>query len=103
VHVHGSERVVTDPAWKLRQVTALTEVMEQGRPDAWSVGDGPDPFIEKMVDSITGLVVSIEQIEGKAKVSQNRSEPDRRAVQEKLGGVQPKVGIAEYMDRSWSR
>jgi transcriptional regulator len=103
VHVHGSVRVMTDHEWKLRQVEKLTEEMEQSRPEPWSVDDAPDSYIEKMVSSITGLVVSIDRIEAKAKLSQNRSEPDRQAVREKLGGVPPSVGITNYMDGHWTR
>lgn len=98
VHVHGSVGIVTDHEWKLRQVTALTEVMERDRSDPWSVGDAPDSFISKMVDSITGLVVSIDRIEGKSKLSQNRSEPDQKAVREKMAGLLPRVGISAYMN-----
>lgn len=76
----------------------MTDAMEQDRSDPWPVEDAPDSFIQKMVDSITDLVVSIDRIEGKAKVSQNRSDSDRQAVREKFGGVQPRVGITNYVD-----
>jgi len=103
VHAHGSVRVMNDHEWKLRQVEKLTEEMEQSRPEPWTVDDAPDSYIEKMVSSITGLVVSIDRIEAKAKLSQNRSEADRVAVQEKIGAVQPRVGITNYMDDHWIR
>jgi transcriptional regulator len=76
VRAHGSVRAVTDHEWKLRQVISLTGAMEQDRSDPWPVEDAPDSFIQKMVDSITDLVVSIDRIEGKGKVSQDRSDSD---------------------------
>lgn len=97
VHVHGSVRVVTDRKWIHDQVRSLTHLMEQNRPEPWSVSDAPDTFIQKQLSSITGLVITIERIEAKAKLSQNRTDADRVAVQEKIGDGHSGVGLAGYM------
>lgn len=97
VHVHGSVRAVTDREWVLGQVTSLSESMEQERPDPWSVSDAPEDFIQKQLGSITGLIVSIDRIEAKAKLSQNRTDADRVAVQEKIGSGNSEAEIANYM------
>jgi len=97
VHVHGSVRTVSDPEWIHDQVRSLTDMMELSRPDPWSVSDAPDTFIQKQLSSITGLVVTIDRIEAKAKLSQNRTEADRVAVQDNIGDGRSGVGLAGYM------
>lgn len=97
VHVHGSVRTVTDREWIHDQVRSLTDMMEQSRLDPWSVSDAPDTFIQKQLSSITGLVVTIDRIEAKAKLSQNRTEADRVAVQDNIGDGRSGAGLAGFM------
>jgi predicted FMN-binding regulatory protein PaiB len=54
-------------------------------------------LIQKQLGSITGLIVSIDRIEAKAKLSQNRTDADRVAVQEKIGSGNSEAEIANYM------
>jgi len=97
VQVHGSVRTVTDPEWIHDQVRSLTDLMEESRPEPWSVSDVPDTFIHKQLSSITGLVVTIDRFEAKAKLSQNRTDADRVAVQLHIGDGRSGVGLAGYM------
>jgi transcriptional regulator len=48
------------------------------------VSDAPESFIAARLDAIVGLDIPIEVIEGKWKVSQNRSQADRQSVHEGL-------------------
>jgi transcriptional regulator len=80
VHAWGAPRVIDDPDWLRAQIGALTNAMEAGRPAQWAVEDAPEPFIAAQLNSIVGLEIPITRIEGKWKVSQNRSEPDRLGV-----------------------
>ena len=82
VHAWGTPRVIDDPAWLRRLVGDLTDRHEHGRPNPWSIDDAPEDFIATMLKAIVGIEIPIDRIEGKWKVSQNRSEPDRR------GGVE---------------
>jgi transcriptional regulator len=84
VHAWGTPRVIDDAAWLRRLIADLTVAQEQHRPAPWAVGDAPEDFIDTMVKAIVGIEIPIDRIEGKWKVSQNRSEPDRRGVAEGL-------------------
>jgi transcriptional regulator len=69
-----------DPAWLLNQITAMTETQEATRTEPWAVGDAPSDFVAAQLKGIVGIEIEITRIEGKWKVSQNRSEGDRRGV-----------------------
>jgi transcriptional regulator len=84
VHAWGAPRVIDDPAWLLRLVGELTDAHERDRASPWAVSDAPEEFIDGMLKAIVGIEIPIDRIEGKWKVSQNRSEPDRRGVVEGL-------------------
>lgn len=71
VHVHGRLQVIDDAAWKRRLLDALTDHHEVTQPLPWHVADAPADHIEKMLDAIVGVAVTIERIEGKFKLSQN--------------------------------
>ena len=84
VHVHGVLRCVDDPAWVRAHVEALTRAHEGKRESPWAVTDAPADFVEKMVAAVVGIEISITQLVGKWKVSQNRSVRDRIGVVEAL-------------------
>jgi transcriptional regulator len=76
VHVTGRVEVHTDPDWLLEAVTRLTEAHERGREDSWAVTDAPPRYVEKQLRAIVGIEFTIERIEAKAKLSQNRDDAD---------------------------
>ena len=80
VHLTGTLHVHHDPAWLLGAVTDLTLEHESGRPAPWHVSDAPDDYIASLLKAIVGVEMVVERVEGKAKLSQNRSEPDRAGV-----------------------
>ncbi|MGF9756930.1 FMN-binding negative transcriptional regulator [Microvirga sp. 0TCS3.31] len=80
VQAYGRMRVIDDPDWLLRQITAMTDVQEAARPEPWTVTDAPAPFVAAQLKGIVGIQIEITRIEGKWKVSQNRSEADRQGV-----------------------
>ncbi len=82
VQVRGTARVIEDPIWIRTQVEALTSSQESRRPAPWKVSDAPEPFILGQITAIIGVEVPILSIEGKWKVSQNRSAADRQGVQD---------------------
>jgi len=84
VHVHGTVSVHDDVAWVAEVVRRLTELHESGRPEPWSVDDAPRPFVEGMLRAIVGVQVSIERVEAKFKLSQNRPSADIDGVVEGL-------------------
>ena len=80
VHVYGRLRAIEDRDWLLRLVTDLTNVHEAGRDAPWKVSDAPADYVEQMLRAIVGIEVEITRMEGKAKLSQNRTDADRAGV-----------------------
>jgi transcriptional regulator len=84
IHVAGPIRFFDD-AERLRDlVTRLTERHERGQPQPWAVADAPRAFIDAQLKGIIGFEIAIEKLEGKWKMSQNRTAADRRGVVEGL-------------------
>ena len=84
IHAHGTI-VFFDDRERLREiVTTLTDRHEAGRAEPWAVTDAPDDFVDAMLKGIVGFELAIERLEGKWKMSQNRSEADQRGVVEGL-------------------
>lgn len=93
VQARGTPRVIDDPDWLRAQIQDLTAAQEQRRLTPWTVSDAPEPFISGQIKTIIGIEIPISAIEGKWKVSQNRSAADRQSVEEGLR----KEGINEEM------
>ena len=77
VHLSGVMTVHDDADWVLDVVTRLTERHESHRDDPWLVSDAPEKFVRTRLRAIVGVELSVDAIEGKAKLGQNRSEADR--------------------------
>jgi transcriptional regulator len=84
VQARGTPRVIDDPAWIRAQIEALTSSQEGLRSTPWKVADAPEPFVLGQIGAIIGIEIPISSIEGKWKVSQNRSVADRQGVQDGL-------------------
>ena len=95
VQVRGTPHVIDDPAWIRAQIEHLTSCQENRRSTPWKVTDAPEPFIFGQINAIIGIEIPIARIEGKWKVSQNRSVADRQGVHE---GLQQE-GVSEEMAR----
>jgi transcriptional regulator len=80
VHVRGRLVVHDDRDWVRRLVTRLTEQQEAARASPWAVSDAPADYLERMLQAIVGIEILVESVEGKWKVSQNRSAADRAGV-----------------------
>ena len=80
VHLRGRLCVHDDPDWVRALVTRLTDHHEQPRAEPWQVTDAPEDYVAKNLRPIVGVEVVVEQVEAKAKLSQNRSGKDRAGV-----------------------
>ena len=85
VQVRGAVTVHESPEWLLPQISALTESHESNRAEPWAVTDAPERYIEAQMRGIVGIEIAIEDIRGKWKMSQNRSEADKTGVAEGYG------------------
>jgi transcriptional regulator len=80
VHAYGPVEFFDD-ADRLRDVvTRLTNLHEGTFAEPWAVTDAPDDFIRAQLRGIVGLRMPIARIDGKRKMSQNRSLDDRMGV-----------------------
>jgi transcriptional regulator len=84
VQARGTPHVIDDAAWLRVQIEALTLSQEGRRSEPWKVTDAPQEFVENQIKAIIGIEIPILSIEGKWKVSQNRSDADHRGVYEGL-------------------
>ena len=80
VHLTGTVRVHDDPAWLRNAVERLTSNHEAGRDQPWQVADAPEPYILSQLKGIVGIEVTVLRVDGKAKLSQNRSQSDQAGV-----------------------
>jgi len=84
VHAYGTGEVFTDTDRLRDLVSALTERHEAGRAQPWKVADAPADYIDGMLKAIVGFALPIQRLEGKRKLSQNRSAADIAGVREGL-------------------
>jgi transcriptional regulator len=80
IHAYGTASVFEDLE-KLRvHLAALTDRHESDSPRPWKISDAPAEFIDAMCRAIIGFEIRLDRIEGKWKMSQNRSSRDRAGV-----------------------
>lgn len=84
VHAYGSAEVFSDADRLLNLVSALTDRHEAARAQPWTVADAPADYIDSMLKAIVGFALPIQRLEGKRKLSQNRSTADIAGVREGL-------------------
>jgi transcriptional regulator len=77
IHVRGLAQVMPDMTMLLNHVRELSDEMELGQPQPWSVDDTPGDYVEKLARGIVGFTMSIQNIEGVWKLNQHRAEEDR--------------------------
>ncbi|GAA2481451.1 FMN-binding negative transcriptional regulator [Terrabacter carboxydivorans] len=102
VQLRGAVTVHDDPDWVLDVVTQLTERHESGRERPWAVSDAPAKYVRGRLRAIVGIEVVVESVEGKAKLSQNRSGADREGAITGLraeGGPMAQV-VADEMEQA---
>ncbi|HWL03319.1 MAG TPA: FMN-binding negative transcriptional regulator [Xanthobacteraceae bacterium] len=85
VHAYGPVEFFTDEDRLRDVVTRLTDLHERPRAAPWAVTDAPADFITAHLKGIVGLRLPVTRLEGKRKLSQNRSAADREGVARGLG------------------
>ncbi|MGA0033968.1 MAG: FMN-binding negative transcriptional regulator [Burkholderiales bacterium] len=80
VHAYGPLVIHDDPVWLRDLVSRLTDQQEAPLAQPWGIADAPGDYIEQMLRAIVGIEIPVVRLEGKWKVSQNRSAADRAGV-----------------------
>jgi transcriptional regulator len=90
VQAHGTLRVHdNDPHWLRAQLDALTHSQEAHRPAPWQVDDAPPGYVTQMMRAIVGLEITLTQLTGKYKYSQNHPPAARAGL---AAGLQAQPG-----------
>jgi transcriptional regulator len=79
VHAYGTPRVIEEPSEVLRILRESTAKYESGAASPWSPEQAPD-YVARLLAGIVAFELRLTRLEGKFKLSQNRSEEDRRGV-----------------------
>lgn len=72
LHIHGQLVAHDDPVWIKERLGDLVSA----QPGTWRMSDVPASSIDAMIPAIVGVELVIERIEGKAKMSQNKTSHD---------------------------
>jgi transcriptional regulator len=98
--VRGRATIHDDGEWKLAQTTAVTSHFEEGRDPEWRADDLDPHYRELQMKAIVGVEIAVQSIEGKAKLSQNRLDIDRRSVRDNFSdGTLAERNVAARMRR----
>jgi len=98
VHAYGTARIIEDRGNLYALLKALVETHEAGFEKPWPM-NLPDEYMNNMMRGVVGFEIAIERLEGKLKLSQNRSADDRRRVIAALAESPDltTAGVAELM------
>jgi transcriptional regulator len=99
VHAHGPLQTYDDPRLLERNVRALTDLHEARFTEPWSVDDAPADYVQGLLRGIIGIEIPIARLEGKWKLSQNRTVEDRQGAIDGLRqeGDPLSVAMADWM------
>jgi transcriptional regulator len=84
VHARGTIHWVQDPGWLRDHVSALSATHEMGRENPWAIGDAPAGYVDGLLRAIVGFELSVGNLQGKYKLSQNRDAADQAGTREGL-------------------
>ncbi len=79
VHVYGTPQIVEDHATLHHMLETLVDTHEAAFAQPWRMELPPD-YLDKMMRAVVGFEIEITRLEGKLKLSQNRSEHDQQRV-----------------------
>jgi transcriptional regulator len=79
VHAHGKARLLA-PADLASLLDRLSRTYEDGRAAPWRMDSLPGDYTRKLMEAIVGFEIVVERLEGKFKLSQNRSREDVEGV-----------------------
>lgn len=92
VHSRGTLELLQEKSAVLDIVSRLTEVHEQGKQNPWQVGNA-GKHLDKLLKAIVGFRIRIDTLDGKFKLSQNRSVSDQQGV---IGALSNSADAGEY-------
>jgi len=99
VHVHGHVRAIEDAEWLLNFVGRLSDVHEASQPKPWSTAEAPRDYLDRLVERIVGIEMTIVRLEGKWKAHQRAPAADKLGAIAGLNaiGTDATQGVAEMI------
>jgi len=100
IHAYGTATTYDDREKLKAHLAALTNHFENSYAAPWKIEDAPDGFIDDMCRAIVGIEIEITRLEGKWKMSQNKSVTDARGVVNGLRaqGGDTSIAIADLIE-----
>src|SRR5436305_5037420 len=98
VHAYGIPRLIEASEELYKLLKTLLETHEAQFENAWPF-QLPDDYLQKMMRGIVGLEIEITRLEGKFKLSQNRTESERENVVAALLESSDMLAVAALMTR----
>jgi transcriptional regulator len=98
VHAYGIPRLIEDGEELYQLLKTLIETHEAQFEKPWPF-QLPDDYLQKMMRGIVGFGIEITRLEGKFKMSQNRTEAERGNVITALQESKDTLAVAELMTR----
>ncbi len=80
VHAYGVPCLVEDPAAVAAMVERLVDVHEAGSGRPWRLASQPEDYRQAMIRGIVAFEIPVARLEGKTKLSQNKTAADRAGV-----------------------
>lgn len=84
VHAHGTLIVHDDERFVRGLLARLTRQHEAAEARPWRMSDSAPEFIDALLAQVVGIEVRLHSLVGKAKLSQNKDDRDRRSAAEAL-------------------
>ncbi|MDX2234720.1 MAG: FMN-binding negative transcriptional regulator [Hyphomonadaceae bacterium] len=99
LHVRGRLETFDDPARLEDAVARLSGRHEAAQAKPWTIAEAPRDYIDRLMAGIVGVALRVDAVEGKRKLSQDRSAADQSAVAHGLRATgDPRDGaVAEAM------
>ncbi len=101
VHAYGRARLLSEEEL-VQALRRLVDENEKGHESPWQLELTP-ALRQRALPAIAGFEIVLDRIEGKFKLGQNRSEPDRRRVIAHLAGSAHGKEVAQWMEQELER
>ncbi len=102
VHVYGTLRILSDEE-QYGKLKAMVNRYEQIAKNPIDLDKMPEDMMQKYMKGIVGFEMSMDKVEGKWKMSQNRNEEDKQSIiheLEKLGDLNAALVATEMQSQS---
>jgi len=95
VHASGHLKPITEPK-PLHELLAKLIAKFEGPGSSYDFGKLPDSYVNGLIAGIVGFEMQIDQLEGKFKLGQERSDIDRQAILKNLQSARPARSIYDF-------